>query len=260
MDARSTLIRLVRIQDLSLAIRAAQDVADRAPGRIEEIEARFRERNAEYVALQERHDALQHDHRERSGELTVLEERRNKYTADLMNVKNQREYAAMLKEIDGVKAEIAGHDESILGALEALEQLKGQLQSFEEHIRKERDEVAEAHRTVEAEAQTARTQIEALGQERTEIERSLPEALVATVATLEARRQGVFLSRADNGTCQSCFVRVRPQKFQEIRQALAVHSCDNCRRFLYFEPALAAPADGPPVPRASVEAVNGGAV
>ena len=51
-------------------------------------------------------------------------------------------------------------------------------------------------------------------------------------------RQGIFLSKADNGTCQSCFVRIRPQVFQEIKLASKVHTCDSCRRFLYHEPTL----------------------
>ena len=65
----------------------------------------------------------------------------------------------------------------------------------------------------------------------------------------------------------SCFVRVRPQMFQEIKLATAVHACSNCRRFLYYESSLE-PA-GKPSPggetsaatdKPNVEAVNGGAV
>ena len=38
--------------------------------------------------------------------------------------------------------------------------------------------------------------------------------------------------------CQSCFVRVRPQGFQEIKLAIKVHTCSNCKRLLYHEPSL----------------------
>ena len=51
-----------------------------------------------------------------------------------MQVKNQREYAAMLKEIDSVKAQISDHEEAILTDMEEIEKLKVELATHEEHI------------------------------------------------------------------------------------------------------------------------------
>ena len=92
MDAKEQLKRLLRIQDLALEIRRARAVAEGAPARIEEIEARFRERNAEYVAIQARHDELDKDQKTRTQSLTELEESRRKFTDQLMQVKNPVSY------------------------------------------------------------------------------------------------------------------------------------------------------------------------
>ena len=266
MDAKAKLLRLQRIQELALEVRNADKIVTEAPTKIEEIEQRFRERNAEYVAVKERCDELNQDHDTRSDELANLEEQRDKYMADLNQVKNQREYAAMLKEIDAVKAEISGHEEAILRDLEGLETLREELKSHEEHIVRERETVSRERAEVEAQSEAARAEIESLSRERSKIEEELPATLIKMVVRLEESRQGVFLSKADNGTCLSCFVRIRPQMFQEIRQALEIHSCANCRRFLYYEPSLK-PAEATESSDASessdagpgVEAVNGGA-
>ena len=262
MEAKGQLERLLRVQDLAIEIREAREIVERSPHRVQEIEDRFRERNAEFVAVKDQYDELEQDQRSRSSELTGLEEQRDKYMASLMEVKNQREYAAMLKEIDGVKAEIAGNEEAIIKDMEGIERLKGELATHEEHIAKEREAVQEERSAVEAAAKTARAKIEQLTAERARIESELPRTLVTIVKGLEQRRQGIFLSKAENGTCLSCFVRVRPQMFQEIKLMTALHSCGNCRRYLYYEPALrkqesggvASGEDG------TVEAVNGGAV
>jgi hypothetical protein len=81
---------------------------------------------------------------------------------------------------------------------------------------------------------------------------------------VEESRGGVFLAKAEKELCQSCFVRVRPQVFQEIRAASRIHNCGQCRRFLYYEPALrpgptAEQPDGE-AGQAGVETANGGAV
>ena len=69
---------------------------------------------------------------------------------DLMQVKNQREYAAMLNEIDTVKAQISGHEEAILRDMEEIEKLKVELADQEQHIATEREAVAKERAEVEA--------------------------------------------------------------------------------------------------------------
>jgi predicted nucleic acid-binding Zn-ribbon protein len=265
VDAKSQLRKLFRIQELAQETLAAQLVVDQAPHKIEEIEAHFRERNAEYVAIKEQFEALQQDQSIRSGELTDLEAQQEKYKDGLMEVKNQREYAAMLKEIDVVKAEIAGHEDAILKNMEALEKTKGELATHEEHIQKERVDVEKQRTGVQTAAARAAKQVAALTKERNAIETKLPDGLNRSVARLEASRQGVFLAKSENGTCLSCFVRIRPQVFQEIKASAKLHNCENCRRFLYYEPSVnpqeSSAADAPSADAPSnVEAVNGGAV
>ena len=259
MEPREQLIRLLRIQELALKTRKAEGIVQAAPGRIEVIEERFRERNAEYVALKDRNDELVADQRQRSGELTDLEEKRKKFMDDLMQVKNQREYAAMLKEIDSVKAQISEHEDAILRDMEEIEKLKGELETHAEHIQAEREAVAKERADVEAEAAEAGKTGETLRAERDQIEAELPMLLRTALGRLEHRRQGVFLSKVDNATCESCFVRVRPQVFQEIKLAAKVHTCSNCRRFLYHEPTLRSMLEQTKADD-GVEAMNGGAV
>ncbi|HXV76713.1 MAG TPA: C4-type zinc ribbon domain-containing protein [Candidatus Polarisedimenticolaceae bacterium] len=259
MKAREQLLSLVRIQQLANEIRQAKGIVDAAPAQVEEIERRFRDRNAEFVALKERNDELARDQRTRSAELAMLEEKKKKFMDDLMQVKNQKEYSAMLREIDAVKAQIAGHEEAVLRDMEEIDKLERELVEYEEHIAKERDAVAIERREVEARAEEARIVIERRSAEREEVEGRLPSPLRAGLHRLEPRRQGIFVAEIENGVCQSCFVRVRPQVAQEIRTALVVHTCDSCKRFLYDRSLTSPPEEGVPAQR-DVETANGGAV
>ncbi len=156
MEVRDQLLRLVRLQEVLREIRAANDLVNAAPHRKEEIENRFRERNAEYVAVQQRADALATDQSTRSVELATLEESRKKYMDDLMGVQNQREYAAMLKEIDSVKSRIAEHEDAILKDMEEIESVKEELATHADHISAERELVKKECAEVEAASVDAR--------------------------------------------------------------------------------------------------------
>lgn len=237
-DVMRQLTSLLKIQELALEIQAARAVVEEAPAKIEEAEARFRERNAEYVALKERFDALEADRKARNLELQTLEDSRAKFQDSLMQVKNQREYAAVLKEIDAVKAKIGEHEEVILKSMEEVETLGADLEGRAAHIDTERAIVEMERAAVESSVAEAEAAIARATAARTEIESKLSERLVQNVRRVEDGRRGLFLVKAENEMCTACHVRVRPQVYQEIRQATRVHTCGNCKRYLYYEPAL----------------------
>jgi len=262
-DARTQLQNLLKIQDLALQIQAARTVVEGAPARVEEAESRFRERNAEYVEIKERFDAIESDRSSRSLELATLEESRRHYQDSLMQVKNQREYAAALKEIDAVKTRIAEHEVAILTSMEEIETLKVELDGRAAHIETERAIVETERSQVEAAVAEALSGIDRAVAARAELERTLPEALVANVRRVEEGRKGIFIVSADREMCSACHVRLRPQVYQEIKQAAKIHICGNCRRYLYFEAALNGSLSAVPARTAvgpEVEAVNSGAV
>jgi predicted nucleic acid-binding Zn-ribbon protein len=263
-DARTQLLKLVKMQELALEIQAAHTIVDGAPAKIDEAEGRFRERNAEYVAIKERYEAIEADRNNRQLELGTLEETRKHYQDSLMQVKNQREYAAVLKEIDAAKAGIGEHEEAILSSMDEVEALKTDLEARAAHIESERLIVEKERADVEAAVLEAQARIARAAAERAEIESTLPAALVANVKRVEERRKGIFLVQVERESCSACHVRLRPQVYQEIRQASKIHMCGSCRRYLYTEAAFTAAPVGTSASLSGtgteVEAVNGGAV
>ena len=39
-----------------------------------------------------------------------------------------------------------------------------------------------------------------------------------------------------NGICSGCRVTLTPQRFNEVRQSSQILVCENCGRFLYYQP------------------------
>ncbi len=260
MQVRDQILRMLRIQELVLETQAAKAAVDGAPARVDEIEGRFRERNAEYVAIKERFDAIEADRSARAEELTILEDSRKKFMDSLMQVKNQREYAAALKEIDVVKMRIGENEEAVLKAMEESTTLGTDLEARAEHIAAEREAVGRELAEVEAGVNAAKATIARLEGERAKIEAELPPALVQSIRRIEEGRRGVFLAEVDREMCAACHVRVRPQVYQEIRQASKIHACGSCKRFLYHKSVLQPPTPAPPAtdPAVDTPPVNAG--
>lgn len=238
MSVQQQMLDLLRLQELAASVSNTRNLIANAPARIEEIEERFRQRNTEYVEAKTRYDAIEEDHKARNSEVAELQIQLEHFNENLMKVQNQREYAAILKEIDDVKTRISGHETTILEQMDELEKLKGELQSMSEHITTERKVVAKEVAGVEEEVGQAETRRGQSLKERIKVEAGLPKMLLAQVLRLETGRQGLFLSRVEDGTCQTCYVRIRPQAYQEIKTASGIHACGSCKRLMYHEPTL----------------------
>jgi uncharacterized protein len=52
-----------------------------------------------------------------------------------------------------------------------------------------------------------------------------------------ARAHKVPIANVEQQRCSACQMMVRPQRWNEIRQG-AIHVCESCGRFLYFNPAI----------------------
>ena len=134
------------------------------------------------------------------------------------------------------------------------------LASHESHIQEERQVVEQELSDVREAVANAEERIKFCIGERKALEAGLPDDMVLTIHRVEELRQGIFLAEATDGTCQACYVRVRPQAYQEIKQASAVHACGSCRRFLYHPSAVKTvngDETGAEVDPAAVQAVNG---
>jgi predicted nucleic acid-binding Zn-ribbon protein len=161
-----------------------------------------------------------------------------------MEVKTNKEYTAMLHEIEGVEREIREREDQVLAEMERAEALAADLKR-EEGLFKSVEEKARA------EAQT----LEARGRELREEQKRLQAARDATAATVPeeamalfqrvARLRGSAVAEARDGMCQLCHVKLRVQMYVEVKRNEEIVQCGHCSRILYYVPTAPAVAPGP---------------
>ncbi len=162
----------------------------------------------------------------------------------ISQVRNQREYSALLQEIDTAKAQIREHQGQALAALERQEGEQGRMSEATEAFREldERYQVELAK--WEAQKPDVAREAEALNARLETLRQQLPRPLLARFDLLRQRYGGQALAaarrvdRSGRGQemwhCSACHYRVRPQAIVEIRNQGAVVDCDSCKRILYL--------------------------
>src|SRR5688572_26416802 len=100
------LAGLIRLQRAESELRRVEADLLSVPRRRGELDASLAAEKAKLEGARSSLDASQKNRRKFEGELQDLESKRSKYKGQLMEVKTNKEYTAMLHEIEGVEREI----------------------------------------------------------------------------------------------------------------------------------------------------------
>ena len=239
------LQHLIQLQELDLAAdKARRRIAD-LPLAQAALEARLAERSAAVASVKERMAAGQAVRREIEKELAGVQGRLSKYKGQLMEVKTNKEYQAMQKEMGVAEHEVRAHEDKLLDQMEHAETFAAELKAADAALKAEQAEVAREQQALDASRAEAERELARLTSARAEVLSRLPREAIALFERVAHGRKGVAVSEARNGLCTACHVRLRPQVFNEVRRNDGLHQCDNCTRILYFVPAAAPGAAQP---------------
>jgi predicted nucleic acid-binding Zn-ribbon protein len=215
---------LIDLQGVDTRIAAHEGEAARLPKEIAAIHAEIDAAKKNVEGNKTRLDAAKKDQRMREKDLEVVQAKRSKTEGRLYEVKTNKEYSAVLAEI-----------EEILLLMESQERLtadikdaEGRFKAREAQGKQEEAALQEKLRAVEADLALVRT-------ERAELARQLPALVLADYDKLLKARGGLALAQVIRpNLCGGCRMTVTPQRLQELRTQSALLPCESCGRYLYW--------------------------
>jgi uncharacterized protein len=240
------LQHLIQLQDLDLAADRARRRIAELPAAQHALETRVAEKTAAVTQIKERIAAAQAARREIEKELAVVQGRLSKYKGQLMEVKTNKEYQAMQKEMAAAEHEVRAHEDTLLEHMEQAETFAAELKAAEAAQKAEQAVVARDLKVLEAERGEIEQELVKLTGARSDVVSTLSREVLALFERVAHGRKGVAVAEARDGLCTVCHVRLRPQVFNEVRRNDGLHQCDSCTRILYYVPAAAPGNAAPP--------------
>ena len=115
---------LLELQELDLELDKYRQERKELPAELEELEAEFSQAGSELETREAELKQLKVGIRDAEGKIAQLDEAQGKYKQQLLAVKTNREYSALLTEIESVKKEKEELEEGIIqnmGQVETVE-------------------------------------------------------------------------------------------------------------------------------------------
>ena len=227
--------KLWELQTVLSALGEREKQLNSKPESFAAVDRQWQGANVEMEKLQQQIDALGKERRRVDGELSDEQELLKKYQGQLMQVKNQQQYAAAWKEIDATRKHVKELEDSELKTMTDIEGLQKQLDDRGADSTTLKEQWDVEHEKWQQSLGSLRADAEALKKRAQTIEESLPERVRREFQRILKQRQGVAVAKVANDSCSACRTRVRPQLYQQLKRGELVY-CEGCHRILYLEP------------------------
>jgi predicted nucleic acid-binding Zn-ribbon protein len=230
----SEVDKLWELQTVLSALNEREKQMSVKPESFAVVDREYQTAHEEMERLQGQLDTLGKERRRVDGELSDQQETLKKYQGQLMQVKNQQQYAAAWKEIDASRKHVKDLEESVLKNMTEAEGLQSQL----DERKGAHDELQSRYDAAHADWQHSlgdlRGEAEKLRANAAQIESTIQPRLLAEFQKIYRQRQQLAVARVNGDTCSACRTRVRPQVAQQLKRGELVH-CEGCHRILFLE-------------------------
>ncbi len=170
--------------------------------------------------------------------LQELRDREQRLSEQQFRVRNNREFDAITREIQNIRAERDRIEQELRNSVIKLENLEHLLQQQQEELQKAQQELAELEHALELLSSNQSEELQRLTQLRQELSSKVRPELLAEYERIRTfHRDAVVPVRRES--CSGCYNRVTPQRLVEMRMYRdRLFLCEHCGRILYPEEQL----------------------
>jgi uncharacterized protein len=227
-----------QLQTLDLRIAALEKEVAELPRHIAIIEktldSHLRKLSADKAALA----ANQKDRKNLEGEIQLHQSKISKLRDQMAQAKTNEQFKAFQNEIDYAEKEIRKAEDRTVELMSASEPLEANVKLAEVALKQEQKQV-ESEKTQARERTAAdQAELDKLRAEHKVAFAALPKPIAATYERIRRKWKGTVAAEASAGRCQACQMVLRPQVFQDLRKGTNLMQCENCQRFLYYNPPV----------------------
>ncbi len=168
-------------------------------------------------------------------ELAELESKISKYKEQLFSVKTNKEYQAILSEINTLEKQNSSTEDEELELLDSKDGLEKSYMEAKKELEKEEKKLQKAKGKLLKERDGVVKNIKSLSTKKEAIYPTLPTQLFKEYDRLIKKRHGVAIVSVVDEICTGCHMKLTPQMFQKVRKNTEIVRCSQCSRFVFYE-------------------------
>jgi predicted nucleic acid-binding Zn-ribbon protein len=232
---KENLLLLIKLQECDSQLVKLSAKKKKLPGNIDKLDKEFSSFKEGIDKNKIKYDELKSRHTENENKIKKLNEGMVKTKTRLLEVKNNKEYQAMLKEIEIAESSRGDIETEIISILEALDKLSGLVKKDEETLKHSKNKYEQEKKIIEDDLNTIDADVLNWEKKRIDLQKNVSDDLLARYERIRNRNKGVGVISVWKAVCNGCHMNIPPQLYNELQRSNELLSCPNCNRIMYFQ-------------------------
>jgi predicted nucleic acid-binding Zn-ribbon protein len=225
---------LLQLQRYDAKLMEIQRKRDEIPRRRDALKASLDQAKQAHEHAKKDLERVRLDRRAQEKEIEAIASEGVKLERQLLDVKTNKEYQAMLSEIQTLKSRRSDRETVILEFFEREEALVAQTKQAELRIAEEDRKLKTGEAELEREGASLDQSIHSIRVDRDQVRPKVSTTLLARYDRLAGTRDGIAVAEIRKGSCGACFKALTLQMVQEARRTDVVLHCESCGRILIW--------------------------
>lgn len=225
------LVNLQQIETESVKIsKLVKDV----PEKMAELENSLNTFEEDIEAVKKQTDEIKKEYRAYESDVKENLEKIKKSKGRLGEVKNNKEYQSILKEIDEISKKNQEIEDKMLVCLESTDQAAELLKTKKKEFDSAKVQIEMEKREILADNEMNLKKLEAIEKEKEKVLEGIQAEMMIRYERVKTVVGKLPMARAKSSVCLGCNMNMPPQKFNELLKCEEIILCPHCHRILYW--------------------------
>lgn len=225
---------LLKVQQVDTELYKLKEEKAIKPAQKKEYEQAFDQLKQGLKAKEDEFKSLHLKRKEYEIELETKEKAVKKLQGQLFQIKTNKEYTALQKEISGIKADSAVLEDDILDVLDKLDKVKAALEDEKRKLVDEEKRVKEQTGKIDQEIKEIEEKTGLLGNERKQLCAGVEKSFLVQYEKILKAKNSLALVPIMGEFCGGCNRVLTAQLIDEARKKDKLIICESCSRLLYW--------------------------
>ena len=188
-----------------------------------------------YIDKNEQNDQIKQRIKSLREKMFEAEHNREKLEGQMDQIKTQREYEALDKEIRDASEKEMQYRKDLQKEEKLLEEMSHTLEREESLIKEQEEELNLEQEKIKSESDQKRKQLKDLEEEETRIIPGLDPEMLFKFERIIRSKSGLGIVPLKRGVCSGCHMILPMQFVNDVRVGSSIHFCPYCSRILFFQ-------------------------
>lgn len=235
VQLKEQISKLIDLQESDTQIFNLKDELEAKPDEIKKLETLIEEKKKKLADSEKKLHDLIKQRKDKELELATKEESAKKLESQLFSLKTNKEYSAMMKEIEGMKTDASILQDQILEILDKTDKEKENFDKEKQAFTQEEKRIKEEIEKIKGRIKEIEGFLSDLQAKREVKAAEVNSKILAQYERVLRNRDGLAIAKVFNDACSGCNMSVPPQVVNLIKMSDRIVSCEICQRILYLD-------------------------